>query len=310
MIRILDLPQQYEVGIAGIEEQAAVVVLVRRGGASWAEIADRIADRGSALEVLFDKTRSDGQGALFEIEDDASVLEVALADLLVWKREGMRLLTVVDDDYPLNLRLVREQPPFLFARGRVLDDVLSVAVVGTRHPSDAGIRHATEIARGLAERGVTVASGLAQGIDTAAHTAALAVGGRTVAVIGTGLRRVYPPQNGALQQRIAEEGLVLSQFWPDAPPTKHSFPMRNAIMSGYCLATVVIEALEKSGARMQARLALEHGRHVFLMRSLLEHEWARRYASLPNTTVIDNAQQVFDALEALRPVAADKLIWA
>jgi DNA processing protein len=294
----------------GIEERAAVVALVRRGGAPWNEIADRIAGKGSAVELLNDGPDADGQTTLFPVHRVEDELQDAIKDVLAWEQEGMRLLTVLDPEYPLSLHLVREQPPFLFARGTVADDELSVAVVGTRHPSDRGVRYATQIAAGLAERGVTVASGLAQGIDTAAHTAALSAGGRTVAVIGTGLRRFYPSQNTKLQLRIAEEGLVLSQFWPDAPPTKQSFPMRNAIMSGYCLATVVIEAAERSGARMQARFALEHGRHVFLMRSLLEHEWARVYAGRPNTTVIDTAGQVFDELERLRPVLTDELTWA
>lgn len=294
----------------GIEERAAVVALVRRGGAPWNEIADRIAESGSALALLGDGLDADGQTTLFPLDSADGELQDAMRDVLDWENEGMRLLTVLDPEYPLNLRLVKEQPPFLFARGTVVDDELSVAVVGTRHPSDRGVHYAAQIAAGLAERGVTVASGLAQGIDTAAHTAALSAGGRTVAVIGTGLRRFYPAQNTKLQLRIAEEGLVLSQFWPDAPPTKRSFPMRNAIMSGYCLATVVIEAAERSGARMQARFALEHGRHVFLMRSLLEHEWARAYAERPNTTVIDTAEQVFDELERLRPVPTDELTWA
>lgn len=294
----------------GIEERAAVVVLVRRGGGSWPEIADRIAAAGSAVTLLHEAVDEDGQGTLFDVHDGEAEFAEAVKDVTAWQEEGMRLLTVLDSDYPLNLRLVHQQPPFLFARGTVLDDELSVAVVGTRSPSERGVRFAAQIASGLAERGVTVASGLAQGIDTAAHKAALQAGGRTVAVIGTGLRRFYPAPNAWLQRKISNDGLVLSQFWPDAPPSKLSFPMRNAVMSGYCLATVVIEALEKSGARMQARLALEHGRHVFLMRSLLEHEWARNYAGRPNTTVIDDAQQVFDGLERLRPVVTDELTWA
>lgn len=151
-------------------------------------------------------------------------------------------------------------------------------------------------------------SGLAAGIDTAAHGSALAVDGRTVAVIGTGLRHAYPAQNARLQQEIAERGLLISQFWPDTPPSKTSFPMRNAVMSGYSLATVVIEAAYRSGARMQARLALEHGRRVFLMRSLLTHEWAREYAARPNTTVIDGPEDVFRRLDSLVPVTGE-LTW-
>ena len=114
--------------------------------------------------------------------------------------------------------------------------------MGTRRPTRQGLTRAQEIAAGLAERDVSVVSGLAEGIDTAAHTAALAARGRTVAVIGTGLLRSYPASNAALQERIATEHLVLSQFWPGAAPTKTSFPMRNAVMSGYAAATVVIEA--------------------------------------------------------------------
>jgi predicted Rossmann fold nucleotide-binding protein DprA/Smf involved in DNA uptake len=115
----------------------------------------------------------------------------------------------------------------------------------------------------------------------------------SVAVIGTGIDRVYPPQNAGLQQEIAANGLLISQFLPGSPPTKASFPIRNAVMSGYTLATVVVEAADRSGSRMQGRLALRHGRHVFLMRSLLEREWARDYAERPGVTLVEAADDVF-----------------
>jgi DNA processing protein len=172
------------------------------------------------------------------------------------------------------------------------------------------LRQAAELAEGLAARGVPVISGLATGIDTAAHVAALGVGGRTVAVIGTGLRRAYPKENAELQHRISEEGLVLSQFLPDAPPTKTSFPMRNAVMSGYAVATVVVEAAWRSGARMQARLALEHGRPVFLLDTLLEHDWARDYASRPGATVVRDVEDVLSRLDALADRSQDELVWS
>jgi DNA processing protein len=151
-----------------------------------------------------------------------------------------------------------------------------------------------------------VVSGLAAGIDTAALSAALSAGGRAVAVIGTGLRRSYPKEN---QQRIGEAGLVISQFLPDAPPTKTTFPMRNAVMSGYSAATVVVEAPNRSGARMQARLALEHGRQVFLLDTLLVNDWARDYAERPNTVVV---RDVSDVIQHLQPALADdqELVWA
>jgi DNA processing protein len=118
-------------------------------------------------------------------------------------------------------------------------------------------------------------------------------------VIGTGINRSYPAANAELQRRIAAEGLVLSQFWPDAPPTKTSFPMRNAIMSGYAAATVVVEAAYRSGARMQARLALEHGRPVVLPRQLLAHDWARGYAQRPGVHVVDDVDDLLATVEGL-----------
>jgi DNA processing protein len=119
---------------------------------------------------------------------------------------------------------------------------------------------------------------MAAGIDTAAHTASLDEGGRTVAVIGTGIDRVFPPENRALRDRIiASGGAIISQFFPDQPPAQWSFPMRNIVMSGLALATLVIEASETSGAKKQARAALEHGRPVFLPKELVAtHEWAQR----------------------------------
>jgi DNA processing protein len=292
--------------VPSLEETAALVALLRRGDASWADITDRVEQAGSALALLGQGDGQPDQPALFPSPDED--LTLILAEIAAWRAEGLQLLSVLDDEYPRRLRLIHERPPLLWTRGRLAMDDLAVAVVGTRNPTQEGVRLATEIAGGIALRGVTVVSGLAAGIDTAAHRAALEAGGRTVAVIGTGIRRFYPAFNAGLQRRIGESGLVLSQFWPDAPPTKTTFPMRNATMSGYSLATVVVEAAERSGARMQARFALEHGRHVFLLRSLLAHDWARNYAQRPNTTVVDGPQDVFDKLEHLRSTI-DDLAW-
>ncbi|MGX2996097.1 DNA-processing protein DprA [Streptomyces sp. JNUCC 64] len=289
-------------------EQAAVIALLRRGTRSWSDLTDQIETVGSAREVLESALDASGQAALFTAEPPVD-LEAVVTEIAAWRREGMRLVTILDEDYPLYLRLVHQRPPFVFLRGTPVEDDLRVAVVGTREPTAEGVAHARAIAGGLAARGVTVVSGLAAGIDTAAHDAALAVGGRTVAVIGTGLRRAYPARNARLQEEIARRGLVVSQFWPDAPPSKTSFPLRNAVMSGYSLATVVVEAAYRSGARMQARLALEHGRRVFLMESLMSHEWAREYASRPNTTVIDGPDDVFEDIDSLVPTTGE-LTWA
>lgn len=283
-------------------EQAALLALLQDARAGWSAVVDEVEDAGSALAVLRERV-SAGQGDLLGPEPDVDLrvrIDRVTEAIHSWAVEGMRLVTVLDGDYPEQLRTIHQRPPFLLFRGQ-LDpiDARGVAVVGTRSPSDDGVRRATDISRGLAERGVTVVSGLAAGIDTAAHVAALAAGGRTVAVIGTGLRRAYPPQNTDLQERLGREHLVLSQFWPDSPPTRHSFPMRNAVMSGYAAATVVVEAAARSGARMQARLALEHGRPVFLLDSLLEHEWAREYADRPGTTVVRDADEVLQSLDVI-----------
>jgi DNA processing protein len=218
----------------------------------------------------------------------------------------MSIVTVLDDAYPANLRTIHNRPPFVFIRGALTpDDERSVAVVGTRRASDAGIDRARDVAAGLVAAGYTVVSGLAEGIDTATHLTALERGGRTVAVLGTGLRRAYPAKNASLQDRISREAAVISQFWPDAPPTKTSFPMRNIVMSGFARATVVIEASSTSGARMQARFALEHGRPLFLLDSLLEHDWARQFAERPGAYVVGSADEVVERVERL--VAQDIL---
>ncbi|MGI8537634.1 MAG: DNA-processing protein DprA [Mycobacteriales bacterium] len=255
------------------------------------------------MKVLTAEVES-GQGSLFGPDARQQVdtrLEAALRAIDTWAAEGLELVTLLDAEYPSQLATVHQRPPFLFYRGILnVSDRTGVAVVGTRKPSVEGVERASAIAFGLADRGVTVVSGLAAGIDTAAHEGALAAGGRTVAVIGTGLQQYFPKSNRSLQERLGAEHLVLSQFWPDAPPTRTSFPMRNAVMSGYAAATVVVEAAWRSGARMQARLALEHGRPVFLLDSLLVHDWAQDYARRPGTHVVHDADEVLDKLDKLR----------
>jgi DNA processing protein len=179
------------------------------------------------------------------------------------------------------------------------EDARSLAVIGSRQASARGTAAAREIAEHLVERGYTVTSGLAAGIDTAAHRAALARGGRTVAVIGTGLLHAYPPQNAELQELIATECAVVSRFWPQALPARRSFPMRNAVMSGMSLGTVIVEASHTSGARVQARLALAQGRPVFLLETLLEQEWARELATRTGTHVVKTAEEITATVERL-----------
>jgi len=232
---------------------------------------------------------------LDELKDEVlSMTERALS-------EGVRLTTVVDEDYPLNLRTIFNRPPFLFYRGNLDQDrdAQSVAVVGTREASDEGVKRARKMATALTEKGVTVLSGLARGIDTAAHEATLEANGRTIAVLGSGIRRIYPSENEKLAQRITETGAVVSQFWPDASPARFTFPRRNITMSGMGQGTVVIEASATSGAKMQARLALEHGKKVFLIDSLVsKFGWAANYHKKRGAIRVEKVE---DILNFLRP---------
>lgn len=290
------------------EERAALVALLRMGDRPWVEYADLVEELGSAAAVLERELTSrrepGGQTSLLP-EDDApdpdELIAKATAEVERWDAQRMRLLTVLDRDFPPNLRAVHDRPPILFVAGEITQqDARAVAVVGTRQATDAGIAASKKIAEHLVEAGYTVVSGLAAGIDTAAHTAALDHDGRTVAVIGTGLTHCYPPQNEALQRRIASQCAVLSQFWPDAPPTRRSFPMRNAVISGIALATIIVEAPETSGARMLARLALAQGRPVFLLEALVERQsWARQAATRPGTHVAHDPSEITRTLERL-----------
>ena len=253
-----------------------------------AEASERSSDAAEAVALI-----GRNVDRLDHLRDEVTeMLEPALD-------HGARLTTVVDDDYPATLRTIFNLPPFLLYFGELQpDDALAVAVVGTREPSTDGLEKARRLARLLCARGVTVLSGLARGIDTAAHEGALEGRGRTVAVLGSGILRVYPPENGDLADRIADQGAVVSQFWPTQPPATYTFPRRNVVTSGLGQGTVVIEASATSGAKMQARLALQHGKKVFLPSSLVaSREWARKYLG-SGAVEITNVE---DIVKLLRP---------
>jgi DNA processing protein len=281
-------------------QHAALIGLLQRAKPKHA--TELLEDHETPLQAL-DALLAGGQLSLASAagDDVDRAVEEALAQLRTWESEGIEVVTVLDEDYPLNLRTVHDRPPMLTVAGRLApDDERSVAVVGTRRASDSGLRRAAEIAANLVDAGYVVVSGLAAGIDSASHRAAMDAGGRTIAVIGSGLHHAFPQDNAELQARISREHAVISQFWPDQGPRKHTFPMRNAVMSGIARATVVVEASYTSGARMQARLALEHGRPVVLLDSLVaEHEWAREYAQRPGVYVVERVADVVDRLDSL-----------
>jgi DNA processing protein len=179
-------------------------------------------------------------------------------------RQGIQIMTWEDETYPARLREIDQPPPVLYVRGQYLpDDVFAVALVGTRRITPYGRQITEEISAFLAANGMTVVSGLARGVDAAAHTAALKAGGRTIGILGSGVDRIYPPEHRALAEQMTERGAIISDYAPGTPPDASNFPPRNRIISGLSLAVVVIEAGETSGALITAEFAAEQGREVF-----------------------------------------------
>ncbi len=270
-----------------IAERVALITLLRTrpDGLKWPDITTLVLEAGSALEV-----RTDLLGD--ELIPSAETIQAG-EDLASWTTGSTRLITILDEEYPERLRGIQEAPPFLFLRGRSVPEDIGVSVVGSRDASDRGLQMAAAIAQALVSMDVTVVSGLAAGIDAAAHNACLDAGGRPVAVIGTGINLQYPASNRELHSRVADAGLLMSQFWPDAPPQRHSFPMRNATMSGYGIATIVVEAGEHSGARIQARLAVQHGRPVLLTDSVVSrNDWAKAMIGRPGVHQVSSIDEV------------------
>jgi DNA processing protein len=185
-------------------------------------------------------------------------------ELELMAKGGVRLLTIEDDEYPENLKQSSFPPPLLYIRGRLEpNDRYSVAMVGSRHATQYGKVVAQQFSGRLAACGITVVSGLARGIDTQAHVAALSAGGRTLAVLGNGLSVCYPGENRKLADRVAESGALLTEYTMTTAPERYNFPERNHIIAALALGTVVVEAAQKSGALITANEALEENRFVF-----------------------------------------------
>jgi DNA processing protein len=237
------------------------------------------------------------------IEALASVDEAAITDDLCWLHEASdnHLLTITDPLYPELLRQIPDPPAWLFLKGD--PDLLhhpQLAIVGSRNPTRGGRENATEFSRELAGQGLGITSGLASGIDAAAHEGALAANGITLAVVATGLDRVYPASNRELAHRIADSGLLVSEFPPGTEPRPGHFPSRNRIISGLSLGVLVAEATEKSGSLITARLATEQGREVFAIPGSIHNPLARGCHRLIRQGA-KLVEQASDILEELAP---------
>jgi DNA processing protein len=183
--------------------------------------------------------------------------------------QGVKVITPVDMSYPSLLAEIPAPPPVLYYRGELLEtDRTAVAIVGTRRVTAYGRDMAARISADLARAGVTIVSGLARGVDGVAHQAALEAGGRTIAVLGSGINRIYPPEHRNLANRIIEQGAVVSDYVPETPPDGVNFPPRSRIISGLSLGVVVIEAPDRSGALITVDFAADHGRDVFAVPGL------------------------------------------
>lgn len=277
-------------------ESEAMAILVG-AGVSYGRREAALRAAGSALAILAEPELYAAQLQ----EKGLALLRHALADearlLDGLAKKKMALVLREDAQYPPLLRQIAHPPHLLYVYGETdLTDRFPVAVVGTRRASAYGLTHTREIAAELAQTGVCVVSGLALGIDAAAHTGALDGGGRTVAVLGSALDKPYPQENEPLMRRILESGgSVVSEYAPGTPPSRYSFLQRNRIIAGMCLGTLVTEGPRRSGALNTATRTLENGREVFALPGNVDSPGAQ----LPNMLISEGARLVTGAADIL-----------
>ncbi len=181
-------------------------------------------------------------------------------------KHGVRIISLWDNNYPAQLRTIFDPPPVLFIKGQLLpEDAFAMAIVGTRRATHYGRQMAKTLSTNLSQRGISIISGLARGIDSVAHKSAIIAGGRTIAVLGSGLDVIYPPENRKLFAEIELNGAIISEFPMGTRPEAGNFPGRNRVISGLSLGVLIVEAPEKSGALLTADFALDQGREVFAL---------------------------------------------
>lgn len=286
-----------------MNESEAMAVLVAAKGISYGRREAALALAGSARAIMENPAAygaqlgTDGVKALRRsVEDAAQMLR------RLWE-DGVHLIVRGSEGYPALLAQTAKPPHLLYVRGAAsLHDRFPMAVVGTRRASGYGLRHTRTIARELAEQGVCIVSGLALGIDSAAHEGALDAGGRTIAVLGSALDKMYPPENGGLMERIiAAGGSIVSEYPPETAPTRYSFLERNRIIAGLSLGVLVTDAPARSGALSTVQRALDEGREVFAIPGDID----RVTAQLPNRLIAEGAHVVTCADDILRQIVIE-----
>lgn len=245
---------------------AAVCAVVP--GLGRAKLPRLIARMGSARAVFMATAAELAEQRLFTdnqinnfIANRKDILPQRIADFCL--KNNVRLLSINEQDYPYCLKNISDPPLVLYVKGNLPQDICGAAIVGSRNASAYGIKAAGIFSGALAKDGITIISGGARGIDTAAHEACLRVGGKTVAVLGCGLDTVYPPENAELFEKICSNGAVISEYAPGMKPLAINFPARNRIIVGLSAAVVVAEAARKSGAIITANIAADEGRDVY-----------------------------------------------
>ena len=227
-------------------------------------------------------------------------------ELSLAKERDVKIITIEDELYPVNLRSIFDPPIVIYLKGELRpEDAIAISIVGSRRATYYGSSTASDFSSSLASVGVTIVSGLARGIDTQAHQGALKSGGRTIAVLGSGLDVIYPPENRRLFEEIVEKGAVISEFPFGTEPKGYNFPQRNRIISGLSLGVVVVEAASKSGALTTANLALEQGREVFAVPGRINSECSKGTNHLIKegaklTESVDDILEEFEFLKDMR----------
>jgi DNA processing protein len=268
-------------------------------------LLERFGTAAAVLAAPKDELQSvDGIGPKIAARIRAANEEInAELELKIAADHSIDVLTEASDDYPRPLKQIHDPPGVLFRRGKpAAQDDLAVAIVGTRHASRYGIAQAERLAASLARTGFTVVSGLARGIDAAAHRGAMSAGGRTIAVLASGLLEIYPPEHDQLADEVAASGYLVSESPPRMVPLSGAFPQRNRIISGLSVGTIVVEAAERSGALITARHAYEQGREVFAVPGPIDSRLSRGCHAL----IKDGAklvESIDDVLAELGPLA-------
>lgn len=263
-----------------------------------------LVDRFGSVPAVFSASVTD----LMEIPGISKKTALLIADFHEWnkvkaelelvRKNNVNIITYLDDIYPQQLLNIYDRPPYIYVRGNLLKEDVNVAIVGSRVASTYGKYTTEKISRELAMKGITVVSGMARGIDSAAHRGALSAKGRTIAIMGSGLDVIYPPENKNLFADIVQNGAVISEYPLGTPPRSSNFPARNRIISGMSYGVVIVEAGEKSGSLITAKLALEQGREVFAVPGSIDSAGSRGTNKLikQGAKLIENTDDILEEI--------------